>query len=127
MRRFVLLFILAALGIKTGLDYILSDKFQDWADQKKPPWTCKFNNALGGLFVTASEYKRAHELYRRSAERCPETPMAETAEFELARCLEEMGHRAEAGVAYENFLSKYKDSEKTKVAQRALQIIKGGF
>lgn len=127
MRKFVLLAVLLILGIKAGSDYLFSEKFQAWADGSKASWTCTFNNFVGRMHVVMSNYEAAYGYLERGARRCPSGATAEVAEFEMALCLEQMARRNEAANAYASFIEKYPNSKKVKVAQRAMQIIRGGL
>lgn len=127
MLKYILIIGALIFGIKSGSDYIFSEKFQSWADQKKAPWTCDFNNNVGRLLIVMSEYEQAHELFKRSYARCPEGPSAELSEYEIAHTMEEMGHRDKAADAYRQYVEKYKDSKRAKLASRSIQIIKGGL
>ena len=107
------------VGVKFGADYLLSDKFEDYANQTKEPMTCQFENTLGYLHMMMSEYKKGYYRFSHTIDRCPDTPVAETAEFNLARCLEGMGERDNAVRAYDAFAKKYPNSDRAKIAYRA--------
>lgn len=119
------LFIVLALifGVKFGIDYLNSPKFQVWADETKQPWTCIFENTIGELEMVMSNYADAKTRFERTVKRCPKADACEQAEFEIARCLEAMGNVREASRAYAAFAEKYKSSPRAKTADKAVQVL----
>lgn len=119
--------VLAAIGvivaIKFGIEYLYSPKFQEFGDKSKAPWTCQVNNLMGHLYMVTSDYDKAIPLFRKTAERCPESSMCEVAEFEIAESLSKSGQGREAYNAYKSFIEKYKGSKRAKIAQRASEIV----
>lgn len=124
MRKALVILILVAVGIKVGLDYLFSDKFQEYGDKTKKPWTCQANVVMGEFMNVMSRYHQASYYFRKAADRCPDTPLAEEAEFEYARALDSLGVRAEAIHAYDVFLEKYPNSERAKLATKSIGILR---
>jgi outer membrane protein assembly factor BamD (BamD/ComL family) len=123
MKKFVLVALLLFFGIKYGVGYLMSDKFQDYGDQTKAPWTCQVNNFLGHFYMVLSDYYRAQELFSKAIQRCPDTTMSEVAEFETAECLYKSNRYRDAIHAYRDFVEKHKGTRRAKIAERNLQII----
>jgi hypothetical protein len=124
VRKLLVGSLLLFLGLKYGYGFLVSDKFQVYGDRTKAPWTCHVNNALGELDILLSRYKPAQEVFEKTVARCPDTSMAEDAAYKVARCLEGQGRMGEAMQAFLNFVEKYPNSKRARIAQRAAQIIK---
>jgi outer membrane protein assembly factor BamD (BamD/ComL family) len=124
MRKFVLTAVLVILSLKYGIDYLLSEKFQNYGDQKKAQWTCQVNNFLAGLFEVSSDYQRSIDLYDRVLTRCPESPMAEQAMFSKAYDLENLNHPHEAYDVYLQYRDAFPNSDKIGKVNRAIDRIR---
>ena len=124
MRQFIVAVALIATVLKFGVDYLFSEKFQDYGDKVKAPWTCQVNLALGGYLNMLSRYEEAEYYFRKVVERCPESDMAERGSFEAARCLENRGMRQDAAVAYEDFAAKYAGTRRARLAQKAASLLR---
>lgn len=124
MRNLIIGSVLFFLGIKYGLGYLGSEKFQEYGDRSKAPWTCRANIILGELDILLSRYAEAQPLFERVLDRCPETSVAETAEFRVAQCLEKNKRLGAARNAYEQYAEKYPNTERARIAQRAAQILR---
>ncbi len=111
------------LGIKFGVEYLFSPKFQVYGDTTKAPWTCQVNNTIGHLMMVVSHYEEAMAFFEKSIKRCPDTPMCEVGEFEVAECLTKLNRYREATVAYKLYTEKYPGTQRAKIAERAAQII----
>src|SRR5688572_9437819 len=123
MRKFLIAVVVIYFGVKYGVGYILSEKFQAYGDQTKKPWTCKANNVMAEFFMLSNKYQRAYDLYGRVLKRCPKTKMEEIATFKRAVCLEGMGRRREAQAMYDQYAEKYPGTERAKTATRAAQAM----
>ena len=126
MRKFLLTAILLFLGIRYGLKYITSEDFQKYGDREKAQWTCRVNNALGGLYQIGSEYRLAHDLFNRVLTRCPNSPMAEEALFQKASCLENMNDPQQALAVYQEYRETFPNGDKVITATNASERIKFG-
>ena len=124
MKKALIILVLIGIGAKVGLDYLFSEKFQEYADRTKKPWTCQTNIVIGEFMNVMSHYPQAAYYFRKAADRCPDTPLAEEAEFEYARALDNQGIRADAVHAYEVFLEKYPNSDRAKLANKSIGILR---
>lgn len=124
MRKIILASIAIFLGAKYGYGYLMSEKFQAYGDRTKAPWTCHVNGAIGEFEILLSNYSEALEVFQRTIARCPDTPMAESAAFKTARCLDDLGRMNEALWAYVAYAEKYPGTERSRIALRAAQIIR---
>ncbi len=123
MQKLILFALLGILGVKFGFNYLVSEEFQKFGDAKKAQWTCRVNNVLGNLFIVASKYERAYDLFARVIERCPETPMVEEATFKMGECLEDMGRPNEAIPIYAKYAETYPNTRRARLAVRRSQNI----
>lgn len=112
-------------GVKYGSDYLLSPSFEKYADDSRASWTCHFENILGNIHVVMSNYQKGYFRFSHAAARCPNTSMAEEAEYEMARCLEGMANRPQAAQAYEDFVKKYPGSSRVRSSLRSAQMLRG--
>lgn len=124
MRKTVVIVILLVIGMKMGVDYLFSEKFQDYGDKTKKPWTCQTNIYIGEFMNLMSHYKQAAYYFQKAADRCPDTPLAEEADFEYARALDSNGVRSDAVQAYQAFIEKYPNSERAKLASKSIAILR---
>lgn len=125
MRKFFIFVIVAAVGIHFGYNFILSDKFEQYADRTKAPWTCHVENVFGFFHMMSSHYRPAYYRFSHASNRCPNTSMGETADFNLARCWEGLGSNRSAAAAYLDFIQKYPSSDRIRIAQRASDVLLG--
>ena len=123
MRKFILFGIFLLFSAQYGLDYLLSKDFQKYADSTKAPWTCYVNATFGNFYMTLSRYDRAMEFYGPISSRCPKTSVAESADFKIATCLENLARRQDAYAAYAQFVERYPKSKRARIATRAMEII----
>lgn len=123
MRGPLLAILVMCAGFYFGLKYLYSPEFQDYGDRNKAAWTCRVNNIMAELYVVMSKYAEAKALYERVVERCPETSAAETAEFNIAKCLDNMNYPLEAQRAYDQFVKNHPGSKRAKTAARAAQMV----
>ena len=124
MRRYVLSVILLLLGLKYGIDFLLSEDFQKYGDKKKAQWTCHVNNFLGGIYEISSEYRQSVGLYDRVLNRCPDTPMAERAMFFKAYCLENLNQPREAMDAYIQYRDTFPNGQRINKVTTAIDRIR---
>ena len=127
MKKYIIVIGLIIFGIKYGYDYVLSEKFQTYADKTKAPWTCKVNNFMGNIFMVGSEYNRAYDLFQRVLARCPETADAEEAEYKSADALAGMGEMRRAVAAYEAYAEAHKGTKRAGLASKAAGGIRLGL
>ena len=123
MRKYVLLVIAFILGIKYGIGYILSPKFQAYADKTKAPWTCELDNFLGNLLIVMSRYEEAITRFTATINRCPETASSEVAEYKVAECLADLGRNHDAESAYRAFAVKYSGTKRARIADKAADLL----
>ncbi len=124
-KKYFLTIIAVVLAVKYGFEYISSDDFQKYGDEKKAGWTCYVNNILGNLDIVMSEYRDAYKLFERVTVRCPETDMEAEASFKMAECLAGSGYNAQAAVAYEQYAEKHPTTRRARLAIRSASILKG--
>jgi TolA-binding protein len=108
---------------KYSYDYLKSDQFEQYADRTKEPMTCYAENMIGYMHIVMSHYESGYYRFSHTVNRCPGTPMAEAAEFNMARCLEGMGNNRAACDSYAAFAEKYKHSRRARIAQRASEVL----
>jgi TolA-binding protein len=125
LKKALVIVLLIGFGIKYGLSYLESDKFQQFADEQKAPWTCQVNNLVGNFYVTMSAWETALKFFKPVLKRCEKTDYAEEAEFKIARCLEGLGRRAEAIMKYRQYAEKYKNSRRAQIARNSADILQG--
>jgi TolA-binding protein len=123
VRNFLILVVLIVVGVKMSVDYFFSPDFQEYANRTKAPWTCTAENVAGQMNMVMSHYRAAQQLFSHTIARCPDTPMAEEAEFENARALEGMGFAHDASVAYSAFIEKHPTSPRARTADRAVEML----
>ncbi len=112
-------------GGKYGVGYMLSSDFEVYADRTKAPWTCHLENMYGNLHYMRDDFDKAIMRYSHTLNRCPESEMAQDAEFEIARCLEAKKDKVAAYQAYVEFTKKYPGTHKAKIADKAAEILHG--
>lgn len=125
MKKALAIILLIGFGIKYGLSYLESDKFQQYADETKAPWTCQVNNLVGNFYVTMTSWDKALKFFKPVVKRCEKTAYAEEAEFKIARCLEGLGYRAEAMLKYRQYAEKYKNTKRAQIAHQSADILQG--
>jgi hypothetical protein len=123
MIKYVAGILVAVIGIKYGVEYVTSPKFQEYGDKTKAPWTCQVNNVMGHLLMVMSNYDRAMYYFGETVRRCGDGPSGEVAEFETAECLSKLNHVRDAYVAYKAFVEKHPGTARAKIAERASQIL----
>ena len=106
------------------MNYILSDKFQAYADKSKAPWTCQVNMVLAQQLILLSRYEQAEKYLLKISPRGPKTEVAEKADFEYAHCLENRGQRSASVAAYEAFAEKYPESRRARLAIKAAGMLR---
>jgi TolA-binding protein len=106
---------------------LFSEDFQKYADRTKSPWTCEIENITGNLQVIMSSYQRGYVFFQHVIKRCPDTPMAEEAEFKTAQCLEGMGRAWDSVASYERYAEKYKTNPRARLATKAATAIRLGL
>jgi len=124
MWRFLAFALFIVVGVKSGMDYLASDRFQVYADRTKAPWTCRMDFVAGQYLTIMSRYDQSAKVFKRISARCPGTEIGERSDFEYAHSLETGGKRAEAIDAYGKFLEKYPGSRRAKLAHRSVDILK---
>lgn len=123
--KFLIFVGLLFAGGKYGIDYLHSNEFEVYADRTKAPWTCHLEVVFGKLHFMRDDFDKAMMRYSHAIRRCPESSMAEEADFEIARCLEAKNERAAAYAAFIEFTKKYPNSPKAKIADKAAEILHG--
>jgi len=123
--KFLILAAIIFFGVKYGGQYLLSNEFELYADQKKDPATCEFEIVLGKLHYMQDDYDKAMMRYAHAVDRCPNSTMAEEAEFETARCLEAKHLRRPAYDAYVAFTKKYPGTKRARIADKSAEILQG--
>ena len=123
MRKLLIFLVLLGFGIKYGSDYVFSPEFEAQADKSKEPLTCRFENFMGQFNIVMSHYDTAIMYFTRTTKRCPDTDLAEDADFGIAQSLEKLGRFSQASHAYADFAEKYKNSDKQATAIKASQIL----
>lgn len=124
MVRYIITVVLSVAVFMYVWGFIFSEKFQQYGDEKKAGWTCHVNNFIVEYHILLSEYKEAQMVCERTVKRCPKTDVSRKAEYKIAYCLERRGQLQDALQAYQNFLEKYPKSERAKLAQRKISILK---
>jgi hypothetical protein len=123
MKKAAVIIVLILLGAKCGVDYLFSERFQEYGDRTKATWTCEVNMVLGEFLNIFSRYDEAGTFFKKIADRCPDTPVGEEAEFEYARTLENRGLRSDAIAAYQAFAEKYPATRRGRLAAKAAGIL----
>jgi len=108
-------------GLKYGIAYLSSEKFQAYGDESKAAWTCHVNKIFAEFNIMFSRYKVGQEYYIRLLKRCPEGSLAEKASYQIAYCYEKMGQLDVAINHFEQFIEDYPNSERTKKLPKKLQ------
>jgi len=72
-----------------------------------------------------SHHEDALRAFAPVPKRCPKTSLEEEAMFQIATSLEQLGRRAEAGVAYRAYVEKYPNTARARIATKAIQILSG--
>jgi hypothetical protein len=124
VRKVVLSLILIVLGIKFGIDYLISEKFQAYADRTKAPWTCHVTLVIGKTFQLMDSPERAMPYFNRIVDRCGGLDVASEAAFQNAYAVHRMDRPSQAVAAYEEFLVLHSTSPRAGDAQRAITRIK---
>jgi len=124
MRNFLISLAVIILGIKFGIDYLVSEDFQKYGDRTKAPWTCQTDIIIGKFYYLMDSEKEAQKFYSQVLTRCPNTPMAEKAEFEMAECFDQMDRWPEALAGYEKFIVNHATSPFATDANKQINRIK---
>jgi len=124
VRKALVFIVLLCIGAKYGIDYLFSDGFQKYGDTTKKPWTCRANIVIGEFLTVMSHYKSAGQYFRKTVERCPDTPMAEAAAFEYAKALESQGLRRDAVDTYDRYFEKYPTTKRGKLAEKSAAMLR---
>ena len=124
MRNYFITVIVIIVGLYAVQRVIFSDKFQEYGDKHKAPWTCRVTNVVAEFYITFSHYQKALELFKKVEKRCPGTPMAERACFQVAYCMEYVGGTDRSIWAYQRYLEKYPDTKRAVLAERKIHILK---
>lgn len=124
MRKAVIIIVFVVVAAKLGVDYLTSDRFQEYGDRTKATWTCEANRILGQFMMMVSHYKQAAYYFSKIAERCPDTLVSEEAEFEYARALESQGLRRDAVDQYEAYAAKYPGTRRGRLAAKSAGILR---
>jgi len=124
IRNFFIGLIMLILGVRYGAAYLLSDKFQEYANRTKEPWTCQFENYIGHFYMLMSEYETAELYFQHTMKRCPDSEISETAEFETARCFEGVGQSQQAVQKYMEFAEKHKGTRRARLASQAADLLR---
>ena len=123
MKKYIVLVFALIFGIKYGVEYIFSPKFQAYGDRTKAPWTCEVDNFIGHMLMVVSHYEEAKTYFEYTIQRCPDTAQCEVAEYEVAESWAKMGHNREATDAYRAYAEKYKGTKRAKIADQAADLL----
>lgn len=123
MKKAIVIILLLCFGVKYGWDYLFSEKFQEYGDRTKAPWTCSVNNLIGHFMMVVGDYRQANLFFLKTSARCPDSPASEVAEFEIAQCYEKSGEHGAAVAAYKAYTEKYAGTKRGKIAKRALEVL----
>lgn len=124
MRKFIVFVVLVVLFFKYGVGTIFSEKFQQYGDRTKAPWTCWITLYIGHIYMLLDQPFMAKPFYDRIPPRCGGLDVASEARFQSARCFDQADRTAEAISSYEEFLVLHSTSPRVNDAQRALNRIK---
>jgi TolA-binding protein len=122
-KAIVVIFLICA-GAKYGVDYFLSEKFQEYGDRTKKPWTCQADICLGEFMTLMSHYHSAGHFFKKAIDRCPDSTYSEDAEFEYAQSLEYQGERANSVAAYDAYAEKYPTTERGRLAAKSAGMMR---
>lgn len=117
MLRNILIIAFVIVGLMYGVNYFLSDRFQNKADKEKIQWTCGPTLVAAEFYVMFSKYDKAMPYLERVPKRCPKSEEEEKALYRMAYCLEEIGQIRKSIRAYRDFSEKYPKSKSAKRAQ----------
>ena len=123
LRKYLLTVLLVVLAVKYGFGYLMSERFQVLADEKKWQWTCHLNDGLAEFHIILSDYNQALALYDRLLKRCPKTPLLSKVEYRIAECYDKSGRRGLAKEAYAAYVEKYPDTNRARLAARKLLVM----
>jgi hypothetical protein len=124
MKMFIAVVALLFFGAKYTMDYLTSEKFQEYGDRTKAPWTCEVNMIIAQFHDVMSHYQAEQNYLQRILDRCPDSPVAEEAAFDIANALEKGGSRVLAIQAYEAYAEKYGGTKRGRLATKAANILK---
>lgn len=78
---------------------------------------------LAEIYYEEKAYREALPLYRRASVRLKEPAVANSAKFYTARCLEALGQKLEARIAYEDLISTAQDNPFQEASRRSLAML----